>query len=1284
MKRLALSITVLLLVPSLVRLLMAQAPSAPPPPPQFTLTDLGPLNITAAPSGATALNSNGQVTGFRFENFTTPVCFAGGANRAFWWDKATNPPYTELGTLGTTPNLGASSSAYGINNAGQIVGSSDYCPNGNSVGQRAFIWQNGVMTALDPSTNSNDSSATFAINANGDVAGYTNHVGNSVNPQAVIWKGGTAAGLSALQSLACQFTACQTRALAINDSGQAAGWGMGPFVTGPLGSYNANQAVMWDANGKPTGLGSLGSYFNDQANAINSQGMVVGYSQIDPYTIHAVLWQNGNPQNPQDLGAIPGLDPNYSNLADNNSSAWGINSKGDIVGISGYGTNVPVLGNGGRAFLYTAGTMYDLASLLSPGTNWKLKAAWAINDNGQIVGVGFNPAQQEHGFLLTPITTPTTTALSSSVNPSVFGQQVSFSATVTPTQSSSLTLTGSVTFNDGSTVLGTVALSSGTAVFNTSALAVGSHSITASYGGDSNFALSTSTALSQTVNQGTTTTTVAASPNPGIAGQPVTLTATVTVVAPASGTSTGTVTFLDGTTALGTGTVSGGQATLTTSSLTIGSHSLTATYAGDINFLGATSLATTLAVKQGTTTTLAASPNPSNTGQSVTLTATVAANSTGTTPPPSASTSTPTGNVTFLDGANTLGTGTLTAGVATFGTSSLTAGSHSLTASFPGDTNFGLSTSSVVAQTVYLLITVNESIAVSDAPTLLPSAIITVPESISVIDAPTLLPSAMITVPESISVTDVPTVLPAIQISVTEAISVTDVPTVGNTPTGSNVSVTPSDTTTGGAPVTVTFTSVTQTGMTRLTTSSTGTPPPSGFELGSPPVYYDIATTAAFTPPVTLCIHYAGASFFGFASLAPHLFHLENSVWVDRTTTVDTANMIVCGATASLSPFALFAPKPVLTITANNATRQYGQADPPFTASFNGFVNGDTAAVLSGTLVCTSGTTASSPVSGSPYAINCAGLSSLNYAITYAPGQLTIMLFPLTVTANNATRPYGAPNPAFSGSITGIQNGDNITATYATAATPTSTVGMYAIVPTLVDPGGKLGNFAVTLNKGTLTVIQASTTTGLSVTPNPSNFGQSVTLTATVAPVAPGAGTATGKVTFLDGSVTLGTGALSSADVATFITSSLSAGTHSLTASYSGDPSFSGSSSSAVSDQVQCGVLISLSPSSVPVGGIITVTGKVISCSTTTQTVVIQFTLSGPSQPNSCSSTKSVMFTTPPFPLVPKTSQTVSFPFKVPSGVCPGTYSITATTHANSATGAVLNTSTATLAVTAH
>jgi hypothetical protein len=235
-------------------------------------------------------------------------------------------------------------------------------------------------------------------------------------------------------------------------------------------------------------------------------------------------------------------------------------------------------------------------------------------------------------------------------------------------------------------------------------------------------------------------------------------------------------------------------------------------------------------------------------------------------------------------------------------------------------------------------------------------------------------------------------------------------------------------------------------------------------------------------------------------------------------------------------------------------------------------------------------------------------------------------------------------------------------------------------MPTVMDPGGKLGNYIVSLNNGTLTVVQASTTTAVSAAPNPADFGQSVTLTATVAPVAPGAGTPTGTVTFLDRSVTLGTSTLTNADTATFTTSLLAAGSHSLTASYGGDPNFRGSASSAATEQVVCGVLINLSPSTVALGGTITLTSRVVSCARTAQTVVIKFSLSGPLQPNSCSSTQSTMFTTPLFTLLPGISQTVSFPFQVPRVMCRGAYSVTATTLVN---GTPVNTSTASLTVIA-
>ena len=107
-------------------------------------------------------------------------------------------------------------------------------------------------------------------------------------------------------------------------------------------------------------------------------------------------------------------------------------------------------------------------------------------------------------------------AVTSSVNPSVFGQTVTFTATVTPS-----TATGTVTFKDGSTPLGTVSLSSGTATLPISAMAVGSHTISAVYNGDANFLTSSGNLGTnpQLVNQASTTTSVISSVNPSTFNQ---------------------------------------------------------------------------------------------------------------------------------------------------------------------------------------------------------------------------------------------------------------------------------------------------------------------------------------------------------------------------------------------------------------------------------------------------------------------------------------------------------------------------------------------------------------------------------------------------------------------------------------------------------------------------------------------------------------------------------------------------------------------------------------------
>src|SRR5207245_2804349 len=129
----------------------------------------------------------------------------------------------------------------------------------------------------------------------------------------------------------------------------------------------------------------------------------------------------------------------------------------------------------------------------------------------------------------------------------------------------------------------------------------------------------------------------------------------------------------DGAATLGTGAISAGQATLTVSSLSVATHSITAVYGGDPNFLASTSSALSETVnKDATGVALSASIAAPVFGQSVTYTGSVTANGPGS--------GTPTGTVTFKDGAATLGTGTLSGGIATFTTSGLVISAHSITA----------------------------------------------------------------------------------------------------------------------------------------------------------------------------------------------------------------------------------------------------------------------------------------------------------------------------------------------------------------------------------------------------------------------------------------------------------------------------------------------------------------------------------------------------------------------------------------------------------------------------
>ena len=203
----------------------------------------------------------------------------------------------------------------------------------------------------------------------------------------------------------------------------------------------------------------------------------------------------------------------------------------------------------------------------------------------------------------------------------------------------------------------------------------------AQYSGDANYAANTGS-YTQVVNQGGTSTSLASVSGASVLGEPVAFIAFVSAVVPAAGTPTGNVTFKEGATVLASNvTLSGGQASFSTTSLSVGSHTITAVYSGDANFLTSNSSRTDV-VNQAATTIVVSSPGSPVFGQRVVFTATVVARA--------PSTGIPTGTADFKEGATDLTPGgvTLVDGSATFTTSSLSVGQHTITVSYGGSASF--------------------------------------------------------------------------------------------------------------------------------------------------------------------------------------------------------------------------------------------------------------------------------------------------------------------------------------------------------------------------------------------------------------------------------------------------------------------------------------------------------------------------------------------------------------------------------------------------------------------
>ncbi|HWG88029.1 MAG TPA: Ig-like domain repeat protein [Candidatus Acidoferrales bacterium] len=273
-------------------------------------------------------------------------------------------------------------------------------------------------------------------------------------------------------------------------------------------------------------------------------------------------------------------------------------------------------------------------------------------------------------------------SLTAGSNPAVFGDTLTFTATVSPSSA-----TGTVTFLDGSTPLSdAVPLVAGSASLSIATLPIGTHAITAQYSGDATFNAGISAALQQTVNSPKPTPVVtlalSAGTNPSVFGNSLTFTATV---APAS--ATGTVIFFDGSVAIsGNIPLSNGVAAFTTSSLDGGPHTITAQYSGDATFNSSTSNALVQNVaKLATEVDLELSVNTTGftAGTPLTFVAKIT---------PQAAT----GIVFFFDGETQISQPVpVSNGSASFTTTTLAVGSHTITARYNGDADYSASESQV-------------------------------------------------------------------------------------------------------------------------------------------------------------------------------------------------------------------------------------------------------------------------------------------------------------------------------------------------------------------------------------------------------------------------------------------------------------------------------------------------------------------------------------------------------------------------------------------------------------
>jgi sugar lactone lactonase YvrE len=307
----------------------------------------------------------------------------------------------------------------------------------------------------------------------------------------------------------------------------------------------------------------------------------------------------------------------------------------NFVQVAGSGTPEDC-GTGFSAAPLAPGASCNLSISFEPQAAGALTSTAVFTDNT----LNVSPSGQTITLSGQGVAVSTTTTASSATAPfNSSAQNVTLTATVT--SNSGTVNAGSVTFwvSNGGTAIGmpvtSATLTNGTVSVSyglPASVAVGAYTINTTYNAGGSFTGSTGSAQTLTVTKAAPAVSLASSANPALVNNAITLTATVSSSA---GTPTGAVSFLDGTTLLGSGTLSASTATYTTSGLAVGSHSITAVYGGDSDFLTVTSSALaeviakfTLVLTSGSSGTQTVAP-----GQAATYSFTIQAQTTALTTP---------------------------------------------------------------------------------------------------------------------------------------------------------------------------------------------------------------------------------------------------------------------------------------------------------------------------------------------------------------------------------------------------------------------------------------------------------------------------------------------------------------------------------------------------------------------------------------------------------------------------------------------------------------------------